>query len=172
MENQKKIDAKALNKIIVRNAFIAALVYILYFFIMKVAGLIYITELRFINYALYAIIGYYALKAVKRDGGGTIYYLQGLGVSFIVGALSFVFFGIFVFFYSLINPFFNETIWSMYPTANVLGQFTAPFLIASEGIGMSVILSLCLMQYFRIFTTRRRKFLFFGKERLVLSPEE
>ena len=172
MENQKKSDARILNKIIVRNAFIAAAIYILYFFIMKAAGLIYITELRFINYALYAIVGYYALKKVKTAGGGSLHYLQGLGVSFVVGSLSFVFFGIFVFFYSIIDPFFNETIWKMYPDANVLGQFGAPFLIASEGIGMSVILSLCLMQYFRIYTGRRRRFLFFGKERLVLSPEE
>ncbi|MEP7168111.1 MAG: hypothetical protein ABI855_01950 [Bacteroidota bacterium] len=147
----------SINNIILKYAFFAVSLYIIYFFLMKFIGLIYLTELRFLNYGLYFIAGYYALKTASTQKDNKFTYLQGLGIAFIVGALSFVLFALFAFVYSFFNSFFVDTILLQYPSANSMGRFVVPFLIAAEGIGFSVIFSLCLMQFFRIYTGRLRK---------------
>jgi hypothetical protein len=150
------------NRIIAQYALFAALLYVAYFLIMRAAGLAPIIHLRYVNFLLYSLAGYHALRALKASRGGTLDYLQGLGVAFAVGSFSFVAFGVFIFLYSFIDAFFMETVLGEFSSARVFGRFAAPFLVAAEGIGISSILALCLMQFFKIYSVRRRKYLFFG----------
>jgi hypothetical protein len=170
---EKGLTVFQINKIIVRYAVYATLLYVVYFLLMQLTGLAPHTELRFLNYFLYSITGYYALKHATKMKNNRLKYLQGIGIAFAVGALSFIFFAILVFLYSFFGSFFQTTVLKEFPTGFVYGIFQAPFLIASEGIGLSSIISLCLMQYFKIYSTRKRRFLFFGPARnpVVYSEE-
>jgi|GEM_PF-1991733 len=151
-------------KIIIRYSLFAAGLYIAYFLIMMIFNLEVRTELRFFNYFLYFFAGYQALKKLRMERQGDMKYLQGLGIGFATGAISFIILGVFIFLYCLLNPSFLNNVTQNYPYQFLLGPFSALFLVASEGIAMSAVISLCLMQYFRIFTGQHRRFLFFGRK--------
>lgn len=168
IKNQIKMKNKwsvfEINRIIVTYAAYATLMYVVYFIIMRITGLAPHTELRFINYFLFCITGYYALKKSTQERNNRLDYLQGIGIAFSIGALSFIFFAVCVFIYSLFDPFFAVTVLKEFPSGSVFGSFQAPFLVAAEGIGLSSVLALCLMQYFKIFSRRKRWFQLLGKK--------
>jgi hypothetical protein len=169
MDNSIPKSVIVIKSIIIKYSLYATASYIIYFVLMRVLGLAPYIKLRFLNYFLYFFIGYYALKSLAAAKGGQLNYLQGLGVSYVIGALSFIFYAAIVFLYSFFDSFFMTTIFTEYPTAKVFGRFAPPFAIASEGIGLCTIVSLCLMQYFKIFSGRKGQFLFFRKN-LLKNP--
>ncbi len=148
-KSQHSISNAEINKTIIKFSFIAAIVYMVFFGLMKMSGYAEVTELRFFNYFLYAIVGAAALQELRKKGEGKIYYLNGFAVALLTGIVSFVIFGGFIYVYSLFNNFFTSTLQTIYPGAMTLGYFAAPVIIAAEGIAISSIVALCLMQYFK-----------------------
>lgn len=69
---------------------------ILYFFLMKLLGLIHITELRFLNGVIMAIGIILALKSYKAATGGDIRYFKGLGTGVITAVTGTVIFAAFM----------------------------------------------------------------------------
>lgn len=157
MEEIIKIPAKEFKKIILKYALIVGVLYIIYFLLMKVVGLAHITELRFVNYLLFTIVGSLEIQAMKERGTNRIHYLQGLGITFITGLFSFLIMGAFIFIYSYFDTFFLDTVSKMYPASRAFVHFSAPFLVVSEGIAYSAIISFCLMQYFKKYSVRIKK---------------
>lgn len=159
---QENIPQKEVRPIFIRYGFMAAGAYVIYFMIMKLAGLIEQTELRFVNYLIYAFFAYLALQAVRGKGNGTIDYLQGMGISFLTGVLSFVLLGAFIFIFSFLNTDFLGKVMQEVPTGFGVNMtpFGAALLVASEGIAMSAIISLCMMQYFKGFSSKKSQALF------------
>ncbi|MFI5220468.1 MAG: hypothetical protein ACHQNT_13365 [Bacteroidia bacterium] len=157
MEETVKIPAKEFKMIIFKYAAIAGFLYVIYFLLMKAAGLAHITELRFVNYLLFAIAGSLEIQTIKEKSANRIHYLQGLGVTFITGLLSFLIMGVFIFIYSFFDPFFIDAVSHMYPAAKPFAHLSAPFLVVSEGIAYSAIISFCLMQYFKKYSIQIRK---------------
>ncbi|MEO8086013.1 MAG: hypothetical protein ABI763_04285 [Bacteroidota bacterium] len=152
------------NRVLLKYGFIATAVYILYFLIMKVAGLAGIPELRFVNYFLYFFVTYYALYDLVKVKKVGMEYLEGMAFSFVLGAISFLTFAVFVLVYSLFSPFFLEIVGREMQSANQLGIFAPAFIVSAEGFGISAVVSLCMMQYFQAFSSRRQLFLFHGSK--------
>ncbi len=151
------------NHLLLKYAFIATGVYILYFMIMKLAGLAHIPELRFVNYFLYFFVTYYALYDLVKIKKVGLEYLEGMAFTFILGAISFLTFALFVLGYSLFSPFFLEIVGREMQSAQQLGIFAPALVVSAEGFGISSVVSLCMMQYFQAFSSRRQLFLFHGK---------
>ncbi|MEO8150913.1 MAG: DUF4199 domain-containing protein [Bacteroidia bacterium] len=151
-ENDLTLSRQEANKIIFTYGVTGAVTYIVYFLIMWAAGLIGHTELRYVNYALCGIVGFMAMQKVKQQEGGHVTYLQGLGIAFLTGVVSFIVLGLFVYIFAKLNPGFLTAVLKDTPMA--FASFTDPAitaasLIVSEGVAFSVIIALCLMQYFK-----------------------
>src|SRR6185436_4519512 len=151
-ENDLTLSRQEANKIIFTYGVTGAVTYIVYFLIMWAVGLIGHTELRYVNYALCGIVGFMAMQKVKHQEGGHVTYLQGLGIAFLTGVVSFILLALFVFIFAKLNPGFLAAVLKDSPLA--FDVYTDPAivaasLIACEGIAFSVIIALCLMQYFK-----------------------
>lgn len=158
MENTTELPTSRANQLSINYGILGAIVYIAFFMIMKVSGLILVTELRFINYVLFGLVGYFALSAARQMQKNKMDYLQSLVMSFVAGCISFFLLGVFVYFYALADARFLEVAVSSLPGIGFIeGAFGAALLIVSEGIAMSAIVSLCLMQHFRIYTDKARE---------------
>jgi hypothetical protein len=153
----------AVKRIIIKYSLYAAATYVVYFLLMRVLGLAPYIKLRFLNYFLYFIVGFYALKALAISKKGELNYLQGLGVSYAIGALSFTIYGAIIFLYSYFDSFFMDTLFTEYRTAAIYGRFAPSFAVSTEGIGLCTIVSFCLMQYFKIFSERKERISFSTK---------
>ena len=147
-----------------KYASIATLTYIVYFLIMKMAGLADIPELRFVNYFLYFFVTYYALYDLIKVRKHSMEYLEGMSFTFMLGALSFFLFGFFVLLFSLFNPFFMEIVGREMQSAERLGIWGPTFIVCAEGLGISSVVSLCMMQYFGAYSSKRQWFLYQGKK--------
>ena len=159
-EEINRIASKDVNTIIAKYSIIAAISYMVFFGIMKLAGYAYVTELRYFNFVILALLGAMALNEARTKGEGRIYYLQGFGLILITGIFSFAIFAVEILLYSTYDKFFNNTIAALYPGAMMLGIYSAPVIIAAEGAAYSVIVALCLMQYYKRYAVgkMRRRF--------------
>lgn len=154
MEHQAELSTSKARNLSIKYGLIGAAIYIGYFLLMKLFGLIFITELRFVNYFLFGIVGYSLLHEL-RNQENKMDYLQSMGITFLSGALSFFVLGVFIYFYTLIDARFYEVAVASIPGVGFIsGAVGASVLVVTEGVAMSAIASLCLMQYFRIFTDR------------------
>lgn len=156
-------------RVLLKYASIATLTYIVFFLIMKVIGLANIPEFRFVNYFLYFFVTYYALYdfvKVRRNG---MEYLEGMSFSFLLGAASFLMFGFFVLMFSLFSPFFMEIVGREMQSAERLGIWGPSFIVCAEGMGISAVVSLCMMQYFGAYSSRRQWFLYQGKKFIEMN---
>jgi len=160
------------SRVLLKYASIATLTYIVYFLVMKILGFAGIPELRFVNYFLYFFVTYYALYdfiKVKKNG---MEYLEGMAFTFMLGAVSFLLFGFFVLIYSLFSPFFMEIVGREMQSAERLGIWGPTFIVCAEGFGISSVVSLCMMQYFQAFSSRRQLFLYHGKKFFQIQERE
>jgi len=160
------------NRILFKYAFIATAVYILYFLFMKVIGLAQIPEFRFVNYFLYFFVTYYALYDLVKIKKIGLEYLEGMAFTFTLGAVSFVTFALFVLGYSIFSPFFMEIVGREMQSAERLGIYGPAFIVCAEGFGISSVVSLCMMQYFQAFSSRRQLFLFHGKKYFEVEEQK
>ncbi len=152
------------NRVLLKYAFIGTALYIFYFFIMKVVGLAQIPEFRFANYFIYFFVTYYALYDLVKVKKVGLEYLEGMAFTFVLGAVSFLTFALFVLGYSLVSPFFMEIVGREMQSAEQLGKWGPAFIVSAEGLGISSVVSLCMMQYFQAFSSTRQRFLFYGKK--------
>jgi hypothetical protein len=159
-------------RVLLKYAIIATFSYIVYFLIMKIAGLADIPEFRFVNYFIYFFVTYYALYdfiKVKKNG---MEYLEGMAFTFQLGAVSFLLFGFFVLMYSLFSPFFMEIVGREMQSAERLGIWGPTFIVCAEGFGISSVVSLCMMQFYQAFSSRRQLFIYHGKKFFEMQKSE
>ena len=160
------------SRVLLKYGTIATFAYIVYFMLMKLIGLADIPELRFVNYLIYFFVTYYALYdfiKVKKHG---MEYLEGMAFTFQLGAVSFFLFGFFVLIYSMVSPFFMEIVGREMQSAEMLGIWGPTFIVCAEGLGISSVVSLIMMQYFQAFSSRRQLFLFYGKKFFEMQRRE
>jgi len=140
---------KVLKRIIILHGAMAAVCYIAFFLIMRSFGLLEVTELRFVNYAIFGFVGYHALSEIRKHA--ELNYFQDFGAAFLVGIVSFLILGIFMYIYLQIDaPFLqylNRTV--------IAGANSSPselsLILFFEGSAMSAVLTLCIMQLFKRF---------------------
>lgn len=149
------LSSAGIKKIILRYAIISTLLYIAYFAFIKLIGLPY-SEWIYINFIVYCVTAWYSLKAAGKVSGNQFGYLQGVLIAYMVGALSFIFFAFFVLVYSYFGSFFNSMVLHKFSYINRMGRLTVPFILATEGVVLCSVLSLCIIQLYRIYYKRKR----------------
>lgn len=101
---------------------------IVFFLIMKVAGLTHVTELRLLNFFIVLPVLYFAFKHFReRDINKQFNYLQAVVFGFVTSTIGTILFSIFIFFYiQFFDPALMETVKREAP----LGEYLNPYLVA------------------------------------------
>ncbi len=141
---------KSLEKHIVLYGVKTSLGLIAFFFVMKVLGLIHITELRALN-AFIMFAG--AFLAIKRFKDGDFQYkfnyLAGIGTGMAVGMITAILFSLFVVAYLFLDPAFTVTILAKFPDNAYMNQLTLAMVIFIEAMGSSFLFSFASMQWLK-----------------------
>ncbi len=121
---------------------------IVLFFIMKVAGVVHIIELRALNFFVLAVGVVMALRFFSKEKPSSFTYLKGLGLGVLTGIIASVLFGLFVFVYTnFIDPAFMQSIVENEPFGQYLNPYIAAVAVAVEGIASGMILAFIAMNY-------------------------
>ncbi|MEQ8906586.1 DUF4199 domain-containing protein [Ekhidna sp.] len=141
---------KSLEKHIVLYGVKTSLGLIAFFFVMKLLGLIHITELRALN-AFIMFTG--AFLAIKRFRDGDFQYkfnyLAGIGTGMAVGMITAILFSFFVVVYLFLDPVFTTNILADFPDNTFMNQLTLAMVIFIEAMGSSFIFSFVSMQWLK-----------------------
>lgn len=120
---------------------------ILYFVIMKLAGLIHITELRAVN-LLILMAGLYSY--LKQLSKGDFDYLGGFTSGIYVSGIAvFTFVIFFMFYIDFIEPEFYEYIRDNEPLGNYLNKGAIGFMLIAEGLSSGLVITFIFMQHFK-----------------------
>lgn len=142
-----------MEKIGLKYGLLTAAGLILYFFLMKLLGLIHITELRFLNGVIMAIGVVLAIRAYKIVSAGEIGYFKGLGTGVITAVVGTVLFACFMVTYVSIA---GDEMIEMLTSERYFGnrvESTPGIVIFSvlmlEGLISGFLISFIAMQYFK-----------------------
>jgi hypothetical protein len=135
----------------------ACIAFIVYFIAMRLIGMATVVELRFLNYIFVIVAAFYAARKAESIKNWRLKYLQAFIVVFLTGTFSFLFFSVFMLIYSVFDPIILNTFAEMFTGASSLGRFSAPFLIASEGISISSIIGLGMGFFVQEYSGHMRK---------------
>jgi hypothetical protein len=136
----------------IKYGLITAGICIVYFLVMRSAGLIHVTALRLLNYAILAVGIYLALNEIKRKiQKHRVNYLPGLALGFAIIFLSAVVFSVFIFIYArFLDPNFIQIIKPDLPNYyGDLNAYAIGVFIFSESIMFGVVLNFLVMQFFK-----------------------
>jgi len=124
---------------------------VLYFFIMKYAGLVQLLELRALNF--FILLGgiLLALNRYKRSNGNQVSYLEGFGLGLLTTGVTVAVFSAFIGIYLHMNPSFMEFIRGHALMGAYLNPPTVALGILIEGSISGLIISFACMQYFKKF---------------------
>jgi hypothetical protein len=145
-----KTSSPSIERIGLQIGSLTFLALVAYFMLMKLLGFAYILELRFFNFIILAIGICYGINKFKREAHETDFYLKGWAQGIYISVVSLILFGLFTGIY--LNYFDTELMQEIRETTT-LGQdatgFHVFFAIFMEGMGSSVVITLCAMQYFK-----------------------
>lgn len=120
---------------------------VLYFVIMKLAGLIHITELRYLN-LLILMSGLYVYfkNLVDEKFDYLSAFTSGIYVS---GIAVFTFVIFFMFYIDFIEPNFYEYLRANEPLGSYLNKGALGFMLIAEGLSSGLVLTFVFMQHFK-----------------------
>jgi len=125
-------------------ALINFVVYVLLFFIFRAFGLLHLSGLRMLNFVTLGLICCYQVSHWVKQGGGYLPFLESFVTGFITGTFSFVLFAIFIFLYSLSDPYFAKLYFNE-PDGTL--KIVPSIILFFEGSGGSLIIGLITMMY-------------------------
>ena len=124
-----------------------------YFFIMKLAGLEHVTELRLFNF--FIVLGGLYLLLKENMTKNTSNYFQNLFLGFRTAGLAIVMTVLSLFIYlEAIDPSFMNVLESSMVWGNDLTMFQVSLTIGIEGIASSYLLTYMVMQYMKNFNEK------------------
>ena len=136
-------------KSVVRYGVLTAVGLILFFFFMKLIGLVEVYELRVLN-AVFLFTGVYLSIRAYKDRASHPGYLGGLGVGLLTSAIALLIFSTFVIIYLAgINPEFMEALKQDEYFGQYLNPYIAGVAIFLEGTISGLLVSFILMQYYK-----------------------
>ncbi|RDV13930.1 DUF4199 domain-containing protein [Pontibacter diazotrophicus] len=142
-----------MEKIGLKFGLLTAIGLILYFFLMKLIGVIHITELRFLNGVIMAVGVVLAIRAYKAVAAGDFSYFKGLGTGVITAVAGTVLFAAFMVSYVNIA---GDEMTGMLRSERYFGgrvEETPGIVIFSvlmlEGLISGFLISFIAMQYFK-----------------------
>jgi len=143
------IDYKNSFKVSLRYSFIITLIFVAIFAIALLFHLVKFTELRFINYIFVFIVCYEAIKKVYTENNYYIEYFNGLMIGILTATFGQLWYSILFYIYLNIDSNFLNYLLTEMPRDIVAPKFSITVLLLLEGFGLSPIISLGLMQYFK-----------------------
>lgn len=124
--------------------------FVVYFLIMRIFNLIYILDLRLLNFVfLFAGIIIAEKKYKDLRGQKMDWYLEGIGVGALTCIVAVVPFAIFIQVYLNLDPKFMEYLRHNSIVGEYLTPFTAAFGLAVEELSAGMVFSFMCMQYFK-----------------------
>lgn len=132
-----------------RYSIIYTILAVIVFAIARMTGLYVREELRFINYVLLFPVGYYGVRAAYEEHGNHLNYFGGLMIGFLIGLLGQAWFAILFVIYTYLDPIVFSFLIDQLPQPLLYPHLAIGFILLSEGLGASAILSLAMMQIFR-----------------------
>ncbi len=132
-----------------KHSFILTACFITIFVIARITGLAALTEIRFVNYIVAFFVSYDAIKKVYLKNDHKVEYFTGLLVGIATVILGQLWYSILFFIYLKSDPLFMNELLKQIPQNIVNPEFSTSVLLFTEGFGLSPIISLALMQYFK-----------------------
>jgi hypothetical protein len=135
---------------VMKFGLLAMLGYVVIFAIMRIMNLHYIAELRAVNYLIYFIIAFIAIKTFKAESNDRMSYLEGYLTGLFVAKVSFAFFALLMYVYlKFLDREFLFYLIEYSPMGIKLTPLSAALLIFFEGQAVGIVTPLILMQYFK-----------------------
>ena len=132
-----------------RYSIIYTFIAVLIFAIACITGLYVREELRFLNYILLFPVGYFGVKSAYQEHGNHLNYFGGLMIGFLIGLLGQMWYAILFVIYLYLDPVVLAFLLGQLPQPLLYPHLAIGFILISEGLGASAILSLAMMQIFR-----------------------
>jgi hypothetical protein len=123
--------------------------FILVFAIARILGYAGFTEIRFVNYVIAFFVSYDAIKKVYIKNNYEVEYFTGLLIGVATVTLGQLWYSILFYIYLKIDYTFANELLKQIPQNIISPVFSTAVLLFSEGFGLSPIISLALMQYFK-----------------------
>ena len=142
-------NKNSLESISIRYGLLSTLGLIAYFLIMKIVGLVYMVELRTLNFIILLAGIYTALKKFQKTGKEPVTYLNGMALGTLTSAIAVIPFAIFIFVYLQVDNGLMEVIKNRDSFGTFLNPYMLAFVIGFEGIFSGLILTFILMQWMR-----------------------
>ena len=121
---------------------------IVYFLIMKFAGLLNVVELRLLNVIILVGGIYMALKKFQHTHGEHINYFRALVTGVATGAIASLVFAAFLFIYvTFIDVSFMQYIIDNEPMGRFLNPYIVSFIVALEGVFSGLLVTFVLINY-------------------------
>lgn len=121
---------------------------ILYFLVMKFAGLLHVVELRLLNLFILIAGVYFALKKFKHTHGEHLHYFRALITGVATGAIGSLVFAAFLFIYvSILDRDFMQYLIENEPMGRFLNPYIASFIVALEGVFSGLLVTFILINF-------------------------
>lgn len=121
---------------------------ILYFLVMKFAGLLHLVELRMFNLVILVAGTYFALKKFKQTHEDRLNYFRALIVGVATGAIGSIGFAAFFWVYvSFIDTELMQFIIDTEPMGRYLNPYISAFIVALEGVFSGLLVTFILINY-------------------------
>jgi hypothetical protein len=132
-----------------KHSLILTASFIVVFAIARVLGFAAITEIRFVNYMIAFFVSYDAIKKVYIKNAHKVEYFTGLLIGVATVIMGQFMYSVLFFIYLKIDHAFMIELLRQIPRNIVSPEFSTAVLLFLEGFGLSPIISLALMQYFK-----------------------
>lgn len=121
---------------------------IVYFFLMKILGLVHVVELRALNIFILGGGILMALRAFRREQPDKFEYFPALGTGALTSIVACVVFSLFTFFYlNIIDPALMQAIVENDPMGRYLNPYLASVIISIEGIASGLLITFIIVNY-------------------------
>lgn len=120
---------------------------IVLFFVMKIAGLTHVVELRLLNLFILIAGIYLALKKFKSTHEQHLNYFRALSTGVTTGAIASLLFGLFLFLYLSVDASMMKAIEEHDPMGRFLNPYIAAFIVALEGVFSGLLVTFILINY-------------------------
>jgi hypothetical protein len=149
MENKQYATISEGTRLAISYSFLLALIFVCIFLIAKIFNLEAVTELRALNYVFMFPVTYVMLKKYYVAHEYKIDYFKGFALALVTCVLGQLWFSLTFYFYLKIDQGFLHRLVENLPNKVLYPELSLAFITLSEGIAISVIVALALMQYFK-----------------------
>jgi hypothetical protein len=120
---------------------------IVFFVVMKFAGLAHHVELRLLNLAILAGGVYFALKKFKETHSDNLNYFRGLITGVATASVGSLIFALFLFIYMKADQSLMDSIIKNDPMGRYLNAYIAAFIVALEGVFSGLLVTFVLLNW-------------------------